>query len=82
MNHDARYQVILAEMARAVRIDHPDADWHEVEPLLRRIWNHAPRQPAWDEVRSQAAHHWRFGCPLPPLAAVVIEPQTAAGRSP
>lgn len=70
MRHDAHHHVILAEMARAVRIGQPDADWHEVEPALRAIWEHAPRAVTWSAVRSEAARHWRFGEALPPCAVV------------
>lgn len=78
MNRDVRNQVILAEMARATRATHPDADWHEVEPVLRDIWDHAPRRAGWDAVRGDAALHWRFGAALPPSAAV-IEPSSTGG---
>ena len=73
MPRDLHHQVILAEMARAVRAGHPDADWHEIEPALRDIWEHAPRQTSWESVRGDAAHHWRFGASMPP-SATVLEP--------
>ncbi len=71
MHHDARHQVILAEMARAARAGHPEADWHEIEPMLRRIWNHAPRRASWEHVRGEAALLWRFGTAQPPIAPVI-----------
>lgn len=72
MHHDAQHRVILAEMARAVRAGQPDADWHEVEPQLRALWEHAPRTSAWSEVRGEAARHWRFGESLPPCTVVTL----------
>ena len=72
MHHDAQHRVILAEMARAVRTGQPDADWHEVEPHLRALWEHAPRAATWSEVRSEAARHWRFGEALPPCTVVSL----------
>ena len=72
MRHDARHHVILAEMARAIRVGQPDADWHEVEPGLRSLWEHAPRSSSWSEVREDAARYWRFGESLPPCAVVAL----------
>lgn len=64
------HQVILVEMAGAIRAGHPDVDWHEVEPMFRALWNHAPRSASWDEVREDAAMQWRFGATSPPSAVI------------
>ncbi|NYZ63979.1 hypothetical protein [Luteimonas deserti] len=74
MTRSAGNQVILAEMARAIRAELPDADWHEVEPALRALWDHAPRHASWDAVRHEAAHYWRFDAAPPPRPAPVIDP--------
>ncbi|KLJ01339.1 hypothetical protein [Luteimonas sp. FCS-9] len=75
----AQHHVILAELARATRAGHPDADWHEVEPLMREVWESATRGANWEQVRPQAATHWRSGnqyaCP-----AVVLSPSAHAPR--
>ncbi|WP_101927496.1 hypothetical protein [Luteimonas rhizosphaerae] len=63
---------MLAEMARVVRVAQPGADWHEVEPGLRRLWNAAPRGVHWNSVRSVAANHWLFGGELPTPAQVIL----------
>ncbi|UNK43699.1 hypothetical protein MNO14_06425 [Luteimonas sp. S4-F44] len=71
----AQHQVILAELARATRAGHPDADWHEVEPLMREVWESASRGASWEQVRPQAATHWRSGDQYP-CPAVVLSPST------
>lgn len=69
----AQHQVILAELARATRAGHPDADWHEVEPLMREVWESASRGASWEQVWSVAATHWRAGNQYP-CPAVVLSP--------
>lgn len=75
----AQHQVILAELARATRAGHPDADWHEVEPLMRQVWESAPRGASWEQVRPQAATHWRSGDQYP-CPAVVLSPTMHAAE--
>ncbi|ASR44154.1 hypothetical protein BEN78_13005 [Xanthomonas citri pv. mangiferaeindicae] len=75
----AQHQVILAELARATRAGHPDADWHEVEPLMRQVWESASRGASWEQVRPQAATHWRSGDQYP-CPAVVLSPTMHAAE--
>lgn len=63
--------VVLAEMTRAVQAEHPDADWHELEPVLRAQWEHVPRIADWEHVRDVAASHYRLGHGIPDVAPVV-----------
>ncbi|MDR6992497.1 hypothetical protein [Luteimonas sp. 3794] len=72
--------VILAEMTRAARADSPDADWHELEPLLRAQWERIPRTVAWEMARPEAASHFRTMCGLPDAAPVVGLGSSAARR--
>lgn len=63
--------VVLAEMTRAVHADRPDADWHELEPVLRAQWESIPRAIDWDTARAAAASHFRTMRGLPDAAPVV-----------
>jgi len=75
--------VVLAEMTRAVQAERPDADWHELEPLLRAAWEQVPRMSDWEHVRDIAAAHYRFGRGIPDAAPVVsIGAAPARGVSP
>ena len=80
MRRNSHHQVMLIEMACAIRAEHPDVDWHEAEPMFRALWDHARRSTAWDDVREDAAMHWRFGATSPP-SAVILEVGTAGDRS-
>jgi len=68
--------VTLAEMTRAAHADRPDADWHELEPLLRAQWEQASRAVDWNTVREVATAHYRLLRGLPD-AARVIAPREA-----
>ncbi|ATD67331.1 hypothetical protein CNR27_07680 [Luteimonas chenhongjianii] len=63
--------MVLAEMTRAVQAERPDADWHELEPLLRAAWERVPRMSDWEHVRDIAAAHYRLGLGIPDAAPVV-----------
>jgi len=63
--------VILAEMTRAAHADRPDADWHELEPLLRAQWEQVSRSVDWDVARATAASHFRLMRGLPDVAPVL-----------
>lgn len=63
--------MVLAEMTRAVQSDQPDADWHELEPILRAQWQQVPRAIDWDVARATAASHFRMLRGLPDAAPVV-----------
>ncbi|MET0329362.1 MAG: hypothetical protein ABW163_11430 [Luteimonas sp.] len=63
--------VVLAEMTRAVHADQPDADWHELEPVLRAQWEQVPRAIDWDVARTTAASHFRTMRGQPDAAPVV-----------
>ena len=63
--------VVLAEMTRAIQMGRPDADWHELEPLLRATWQQVPRVLDWEHVRDAAAAHYRLGRGIPDAAPVV-----------
>ncbi|VXB71315.1 conserved hypothetical protein [Luteimonas sp. 9C] len=70
--------VILAEMTRAAHADLPDADWHELEPVLRAQWERMPRAIGWDTARPSAAAHFRSLRGLPDAAEVVgVDPAGA-----
>lgn len=71
MSQPSHNPLILAEMTRAVHADRPDADWHEVEPLLRAQWEQIPRAIDWDTARATAASHFRTMRGLPDAAPVV-----------
>ncbi|MGO3128321.1 MAG: hypothetical protein ACTIJY_09665 [Luteimonas sp.] len=43
--------VVLAGMTRAVHADQPDADWRELEPVLRAQWEQIPRAMGRDAAR-------------------------------
>jgi len=63
--------VILAEMTRAAHADRPDADWHELEPVLRAQWEQMPRGVEWDAARDEAAACFRLMHGLPDAAPIV-----------
>lgn len=63
--------VVLAEMTRAVHAEQPDADWHELEPVLRAQWEQVPRIVDWEHVRDVAASHYRLSHGMPDVAPVV-----------
>lgn len=63
--------LVLAELTRAVHADRPDADWHELEPVLRAQWEQVPRAIDWDIARAMAASHFRSMRGLPDAAPVV-----------
>lgn len=71
MSHLPYNPVTLAEMTRAAQADRPDADWHELEPMLRAQWDQAPRAVDWEDVRDVAASHYRLMRGLPDVAPVV-----------
>lgn len=63
--------LVLAEMTLAAHADRPDADWHELEPVLRAQWEQIPRAIDWDTARAAAASHFRTMRGLPDAAPVV-----------
>lgn len=63
--------VFIAEMTRAAHADRPDADWHELEPMLRAQWTQVERPLDWNAVRDAAAAHYRLMRGLPDVAPVV-----------
>ena len=71
MSQPAYNPVILAEMTRAVQAELPDADWHELEPVLRAQWERIPRTIEWDTARPSAAAHFRSMRGLPDAAPVL-----------
>ncbi|MFL6585722.1 MAG: hypothetical protein ACJ8GV_02410 [Luteimonas sp.] len=71
--------VVLAEMTRAVQAEQPDADWHELEPVLRAQWEQVPRGIGWDAAREDAAAHFRTMRGLPDAAPVVGICRSGAG---
>ncbi|MCD9097021.1 hypothetical protein LU699_15245 [Luteimonas fraxinea] len=82
MSQLAYNPVVLAEMTRAVHADRPDADWHELEPVLRAQWEQMPRAIAWDTAREAAAAHFRSMRGLPDAAPVVgLEQLTSQGTA-
>jgi len=82
MSHPSYNPVVLAEMIRAVHADRPDADWHELEPVLRAQWQQIPSASDWDVARATAASHFRTLLGLPDAAPVVgPEPCGATGAT-
>ena len=73
--------VVLAEMTRAAQTERPDADWHELEPVLRAQWQQAPRAVDWEQVRDVAASHYRLGRGIPDVAPVVAVGSTPIART-
>ncbi|MET0329274.1 MAG: hypothetical protein ABW163_10960 [Luteimonas sp.] len=68
--------VILAEMTRAAHADRPDADWHELEPMLRTQWEQVRRPVDWATARLTAATHFRLLRGLPDGAPVIAVGET------
>ena len=63
--------VLLAELVRALQAEHRDADWHELEPLLRAHWERFPRDVGWQDARDTAAACFRAALGVPDAAPVV-----------
>lgn len=73
--------VFLAEMMRAAHADRPDADWHELEPLLRAQWEQVQRPVDWSTARESAASHFRRMRGMPdgaPVLTIGIDTKGAA----